>query len=120
MTDILGKEIVGYEEACYLKEMHFDGACTGYYHCDDYGAEEDFRTDDERYECVGWRGLYRNSYSLFRAAAPSVRAAKIWYTKNKIKPYKKRSLTDSSFLFSALFRILKIRPFFGGVRLMCK
>ena len=88
MKDILGKEIVSYEEAYYLKEIGFNGECTGYYHCDDYGDEDD-HTDDERYECVGWRGLYRNSYSLFRAAAPSLRAVKIWYTKNKIKPYKR-------------------------------
>ena len=89
MTDILGKEIVGYKEACYLKEMGFNGECTGYYHCDDYGDElEDTRSEDERYECVGWRALFRNSYSDYRAAAPSVRAAKIFYTKNKIKPYK--------------------------------
>ena len=87
MKDILGKEIVGYEEACYLKDVGFDGECTGYYHCDDYG-EEEYRTEDERYECVGWRGLYRNSFSIYRAAAPSVRAAKLWYTKNKVKPYK--------------------------------
>lgn len=32
MKDILGKEIVGYEEALYLKEAGFDGKCTGYYH----------------------------------------------------------------------------------------
>lgn len=88
MTDILGKEIVGYEEACYLKEMGFDGECSGYYHCDDCGDEdENTESDDERYECVGWRGLYRNSFSIFRAAAPTIRAAKIWYTKNKIKPF---------------------------------
>lgn len=92
MKDILGKEIVGYEEACYLKEMGFDGECTGYYHCDDYGDElEDTRSEDERYECVGWRGLFRNSFSIYRAAAPSVKAAKIWYTKNNIKPYIKES-----------------------------
>ena len=90
MKDILGKEIVGYEEACYLKEMGFNGECTGYYHCDDYGYElEDLRTEDERYECVGWRGLYRNSFSIYRAAAPSIRAAKIWYKKNKVEPYNK-------------------------------
>lgn len=89
MTDILGKEIVGYKEACYLKEMGFNGDCTGYYHCDDYGDElEGIRSEDNRYECVGWRGLFRNSFSVYRAAAPSVRAAKIWYTKNKVKPYK--------------------------------
>ena len=70
MKDILGKEIVGYEEAYYLKEMGFDGECSGYYHCD-----------------VGWRGLYRNSFSIYRAAAPTIRAAKLWYTKNKIKPF---------------------------------
>lgn len=88
MKDILGKEIVGYEEACYLKEMGFDGECSGYYHCDDYGDEdENTKSDDDRYECVGWRGLFRNSFSIFRAAAPTVRAAKIWYTKNKIKPF---------------------------------
>lgn len=93
MKDILGKEIVGHEEACYLKEMGFDGACTGYYHCDDYGTDdEDKRTDDERYECVWWRGLFRNSYSIFRAAAPSIRAAKIWYTKNKVRPFQNANL----------------------------
>ena len=90
MKDVLGKEIVGYKEACYLKEMGFNGECTGYYHCDDYGDElESTRCDDERYECVGWRGLFRNSYSIYRAAAPSVRAAKLWYTKNKVKPFNK-------------------------------
>lgn len=88
MKDILGKEIVGYEEACYLKEVGFDGECSGYYHCDDYGDEdENTKLDDERYECVGWRGLYRNSFSIFRAAAPTIRDAKLWYTKNKIKPF---------------------------------
>jgi hypothetical protein len=89
MKDILGKEIVGYDEACYLKEMGFNSECTGYYHCDDYGDEENY-IDEERYECVGWRGLFRNSFSLFRAAAPSVRAAKMWYTKNKVKPFENR------------------------------
>ena len=84
MKDILGKEIVGYEEALYLKEAGFDGKCTGYYHCDD-----DDKLDDERYECVGWRCLFQNSLSIYRAAAPSIRAAKIWYTKNKIKPFSK-------------------------------
>lgn len=88
MTDILGKEIVGYEEARYLKEMGFNGECSGYYHCDDYCDEdENTKLDDERYECVGWRGLFRNSFSIFRAAAPTIRAAKLWYTKNKIKPF---------------------------------
>ena len=88
MKDILGKEIVSYDEALYLKEAGFDGECTGYYHCDDYGDEnEDCRTEEERYECVGWRGLFRNSFSIYRAAAPSIRAAKLWYTKNKIKTY---------------------------------
>ena len=85
MKDILGKEIVGYEEALYLKEAGFDGKCTGYYHCDD-----DDKLDDERYECVGWRGLFQNSVSIYRAAAPSIRAAKIWYTKNKVKPFSKQ------------------------------
>lgn len=88
MTDILGKEIVGFDEALYLKEMGFDGECTGYYHCDDYGCgEQKEMLDDERYECVGWRGLFKNSFSLYRAAAPSIRAAKLWYTKNKVKPF---------------------------------
>ena len=88
MKDVLGKEIVGYKEALYLKEMGFDGACSGYYHCDDYGTEiEDMRTENERYECVGWRGLFRNSFSVYRAAAPTIIAAKIWYTKNKVKPF---------------------------------
>ena len=90
MTDILGREIVGYEEACYLKHMGFNGECTGYYHCDDYGTEEELTIiDDEKYECVGWRGLFRNSFSLYRAAAPTIRAAKMWYTKNKITPFGK-------------------------------
>ena len=40
MTDVLGKEIVGYEEALYLKEMGFNNECTGYYHCDEYYDEE--------------------------------------------------------------------------------
>lgn len=88
MKDILGKEIVGYDEACYLKDMGFNNECTGYYHCDDYGTdEEEYIPDDCRYECVGWRGLFRNSYSISRAAAPSIRATKIWYTKNKVKPF---------------------------------
>ena len=87
MTDILGKPTVGYEEALYLKEKGFDGKCTGYYHCDDDGCEDETYTDEERYECVGWRGLFQNSFSIYRAAAPSVRAAKIWYTKNNVKPY---------------------------------
>ena len=87
MKDILGKEIVGYEEALYLKDVGFNNLCTGYYHSDDYLDEEGY-AEDERYECVGWRGLFRNSYSLSRAAAPTVRAAKLWYTKHKIKPFK--------------------------------
>lgn len=88
MRDIFGKEIVCYDEAIYLKENGFDNACTGYYHCDNYGTEEEYETDDSyKYECVGFRGLFRNSFSIFRAAAPSIRAAKIWYTKNKIKPF---------------------------------
>jgi hypothetical protein len=87
MHDILGKEIVGYDEACYLKEMGFNCECTGYYHCDDYGDEELNYSDDERYECVGWRGLYRNSYSMWRAAAPSIEVAQLWYKLYHIKPY---------------------------------
>lgn len=88
MKDILGREIVGYGEALYLKEIGFNGECTGYYHCDDYGTEEECdMLEEERYECVGWRGLFRNSFSISRAAAPTVRAAKMWYTKNKIKPF---------------------------------
>ena len=68
--------------------MGFDGECSGYYHCDDYGDEdENTKLDDERYECVGWRGLFRNSFSIFRVAAPTIRAAKLWYTKNKVKPF---------------------------------
>ena len=90
MKDILGKEIVSYEEALYLKDVGFDGACTGYYHCDDYGDEDDTVMEEDRYECVGWRGLYRNSFSLSRVAAPSVRAARMWYTKNNVKPYIKQ------------------------------
>lgn len=86
MTDILGKEIVGYDEALYLKGMGFNGECTGYYHCDEFMDEKGY-SEDERYECVGWRGLFRNSYSQWRAAAPSIRAAKLWYTKNKVKPF---------------------------------
>ena len=88
MKDILGKEIVGYEEAMYLKQAGFNNECTGYYHCDEYYDDEGYG-EDERYECVGWNGLYRNSYSISRAAAPSIRAAKIWYTKNSIKPFNK-------------------------------
>ena len=86
MTDILGKEIVGYEESLYLKSVGFNNACTGYYHIDENLAEKGYM-DEDMYECVGWRGLFKNSFSLSRAAAPSVRAAKIWYTKNKIKPF---------------------------------
>lgn len=84
MKDILGKEIVGFNEALYLKSIGFNGECTGYYHCDDY---YDDYSEEDRYECVGWRGLFRNSFSQWRAAAPSVRAAKLWYTKNKVKPF---------------------------------
>ena len=80
MTDILGKEIVGFKESLYLKEMGFNGECTGYYHCEE-------NDDEYSYECVGWRGLFRNSFSQLRTAAPSVRAAKLWYTKNKVKPF---------------------------------
>lgn len=86
MKDILNREIVGYEEAVYLKEMGFNNECTGYYHCDDYD-ETEYLLDDERYECVGWRGLFRNSFSISRAAAPTIRAAKSWYTKNHVKPF---------------------------------
>ena len=78
MKDILGREIVCYEEALYLKAAGFNCACTGYYH------REDGYYGEDTYECVGWRGLFRNSYSQWRAAAPSKRAAKIWYTKNKV------------------------------------
>lgn len=86
MTDILGKEIVEYEEACYLKEMRFDWPCTGYYHCDDYG-EQDCGRGEDSYECVGWRALYKNSFSLFRAAAPRVKAAKLWYRLYGVTPF---------------------------------
>jgi len=89
MKDILGKEIVGFDEAVYLKEMGFNGECTGYYHHNGYMEENSF-SEEERYECVGWRGLFRNSFSKYRVAAPSVRAAKLWYTKNKIKPYQEK------------------------------
>lgn len=81
MTDILGKEIVGYDEALYLKEMGFDWPCTGYYHI----HEEDDVFDD--YECAGWRGLFRNSFSMWRAGAPHVKAASLWYELHKCKPY---------------------------------
>jgi hypothetical protein len=87
MTDIRGVEIVGYEEACYLKDVGFNWLCTGYYHCDEYYDEEGY-SEDERYECVGWRGLYRNTYSLFRVAAPTKRAAELWYKIYDIKPFK--------------------------------
>ena len=39
MTDILGKEIVGFDEAVYLKEMGFNGECTEYYHCEEHDDE---------------------------------------------------------------------------------
>ena len=87
MKDIYEKEIVGYEEAVYLKNAGFNGKCTGYYHCDDYPDDDYYSTDDGRYECAGWRGLYQNSFSIYRAAAPTIRAAKLWYTKNKVKPF---------------------------------
>lgn len=87
MKDILGREIVSYEEAVYLKEVGFCGECTGYYHNDEYMDEEGVLEED-RYECVGWRGLFRNSFSLTRVAAPTVRAAKLWYKKNNVKPFK--------------------------------
>lgn len=87
MIDILGKEIVCFDEALYLKEMGFNGECTGYYHCEEHD-------DENSYECVGWRGLFRNSFSQYRAAAPSVRAAKLWYTKNKIKPFTENKTTE--------------------------
>lgn len=93
MKDILGKEIVCYEEALYLKERGFDGECTGYYHCDEF---YDGGPDDIRYECVGWRGLFRNSYSISRAAAPSIRAAKIWCTKKKVKPFSTLDIRGNS------------------------
>ena len=86
MTDILGREIVGYDEALYLKMAGFDGECTGYYHID-WPGEEHYYTDDERYECVGSRGLFRNPYSVTRAAGPSIRAAKLWYTRNNVRPF---------------------------------
>lgn len=84
MKDILGKEIVSYDEACYLREAGFDGECTGYYHADEC---YDGGLDENRYECAGFRGLYRNSFSVYRVAAPSIRAAKLWYTRNNVKPF---------------------------------
>ena len=86
MRDIRGKEIVGYEAACELKDMGFNWECTGYYHCDNYGCEEEkFYMDDMRYECVGWRSLYRNSYSIYRAAAPTIISARIWLILHYLK-----------------------------------
>ena len=81
MKDIFEREIVSYDEALYLREVGFDGLCTGYYHMDDC-----YKCDDCRYEFARDAG-YRNSYSYSRAAAPTIRAAKLWYTKNKKKPY---------------------------------
>lgn len=49
---------------------------------------EDWKTF--RYECVGWRGLYRNSYSLYRAAAPTLFQAKLWLALFKVKQFIKR------------------------------
>ena len=85
MHDILGREIVGYEEACYLRDSGFNGECTGYYHTD-YPDPECY-LDDERYECVGFRALYRNSYSLYRVAAPTTRVADMFYVLYKIRPF---------------------------------
>lgn len=82
MTDILNKEIVSYDEALYLKEMGFDWLCTGYYHIHE-GDDEVY--DD--YECVGWRGFFRNSCSLWRAGAPHIKAASLWYELHNVKPY---------------------------------
>ena len=81
MKDVFGKEIVSYDEAVYLRMAGFDGECSGYYHMDACyeGCE------DERYECAS--SWYRNSYSYSRAAAPTIRADKLWYTKNKVKPF---------------------------------
>lgn len=87
MRDIRGKRIVGYEAACDLKAMGFDWQCTGYYHCDDYWNEEGYVNEDFRYECVGWRGLHRNSYSLYRAAAPTLFQAKLWLAIFKVKQF---------------------------------
>ena len=86
MKDVLGKEIVGYKEACYLKEMGYNGKCTGYYHCDEY--EDDTRTEDDRYECAGFGCLFKNSLSAYRAAAPTIRGAKKWYVQNNVIPFK--------------------------------
>lgn len=86
MTDILGKEIVDYEEAMYLRDNGFNWCCTGYYHIIE---------DDEsyaEYECVGWRGLFRNSYSLWRVAAPSKKACKLWYSLHSVKPFESLTL----------------------------
>ena len=85
MTDILGKEIVGYKEACYLKEMGYDEECTGYYHIAD--DDEEICDESYLYECVGWTGLFRNSYSIFRAAAPLVKDAQKWYKTNQINQF---------------------------------
>lgn len=90
MRDIRGKRIVGYEAACDLKAMGFDWQCTGYYHCDDYGCEEEYVNEDSRYECVGWRGLFRNSYSMYRAAAPTLFQARLWLALFKVKQFIKR------------------------------
>ena len=90
MRDIRGKRIVGYEAACNLKAMGFDWQCTGYYHCDDYWSEEGYVNEDFRYECVGWSELYRNSYSMYRAAAPTLFQARLWLALFKVKQFIKR------------------------------
>lgn len=87
MRDIRRKRIVGYEAACDLKAMGFDWQCTGYYHYDDYGCEEDYINEDSRYECVGWCGLFRNSYSMYRAAAPTLFQARLWLALFKVKQF---------------------------------
>ena len=90
MHDIRGKRIVGYEAACNLKAIGFNWQCTGYYHCDDYWSEEGYLNEDFRYECVRCSGLGRNSYSLYRAAAPTLFQARLWLALFKVKQFIKR------------------------------
>ena len=75
---------VSFKEALYLKEVGFNGKCNGYYYCDD---STNNLTDEDRYECVDNGKLFKNSDSMYRVAAPSVKSANKWYSKNNIIPF---------------------------------
>lgn len=74
--------IVSFKEALYLKEAGFNGKCNGY-----YDNSADSLTDEDRYECTDNGKLFKNSDSICRVAAPLVKSANKWYSKNNIIPF---------------------------------